>query len=416
MLNKISTAVDKLTRLGVKAGSRVAIVSKNCPEFAIVVLALWKLRAVAVPISTRLPERSVDELLGDINVSHVLDSARLKKIIECDGPILQFPEFNSLGFDIADEASIIFTSASSGRAKAVMHTIGNHYYSALGSHENIPFTGNDCWLMSLPMYHVSGFSLIMRALVGAASIYFADEPLKYAVTRSELTHVSLVPTQLRELIGAGRTESMKRLKAILLGGAAIPQSLIKTCYKLKLPVHTTYGSTELASQIATDSKVLPYRGLKLAGDGEILVKGMTLFKGYVKDGAVNLPVDKDGYFATGDIGQFDDEGNLQITGRKDLMFISGGENIHPEQIERLLCDIENIRQAIVVPVDDPQFGQRPVVFIQTVDGGRIDGEEIKVVLLEKLEPFKVPVKFYQMPDSELKCLKPNRQKLMEQIG
>ena len=416
MFNEINTTADKLARLGIKPHSRVAILSENCPEFAIAVLALWKLRAVAVPVSTRLPKTSADQLAEDIACRRTLNHDDLMDLCNYDGNLLQFPEFDSLGFDMADDASIIFTSASSGTAKAVLHTIGNHYYSALGSAENIPFAAGDCWLMSLPMYHISGFSLLMRALVGGASVCFSGVPLDQAIIQNDITHVSMVPTQLQRLIDAGRSECLQCLKAILLGGAAIPQSLIAKAKELKLPVHTTYGLTELASQIVTDTKVLPYRELMIAGDGEILVKGKTLFIGYVKDESIELPLNEKGYFATGDIGRFDEDGNFQVTGRKDLMFISGGENIYPEQIERLLCDIENIAQAVVVPVDDAEFGKRSAAFIQTVDGGLLEIEKIKTLLAEKLESFKVPVKFYPMPDSESKGLKPNRQKLQGQAG
>lgn len=409
MLNVISTTADKFAAYGITQGDRVAILSENSSEFAIAIVALWKLRAVVAPISTRLPDSMVDELIAGVNADHFLDSTRLKYFVTCDTSLLKFPEFDSLGLDFADDASILFTSASSGMPKAVLHTIGNHYYSALGSHENIPFATDDCWLMSLPMYHISGFSLIMRAIVGNASIYFSDQPLDKAITQNDITHISLVPTQLQCLINAGESENLQRLKSILLGGTAIPRSLIEKAKELNLPVHTTYGSTELASQIATDSKVLPHRELTIAVDGEILVKGRTLFKGYVND--VAATVDENGYFATGDIGCFDENGNLQITGRKDLMFISGGENIYPEQIERVLCDIDNIEQAVVVPIEDPEFGHRPVAFIQTINGGNFDTEKIKATLAEKLESFKMPVKFYQMPDLESDGLKPNRQKL-----
>ena len=406
MLNAINTAAEKFARYAIMEGDRVAILSESSREFAIAIVALWKLQAVVVPISTRTPYSVVDELIACVDADHFIDSPRLKHFAQCDESVLRFPEFDSLGLDLQADASILFTSASSGKAKAVLHTIGNHYYSALGSSENIPFGAGDCWQMSLPMYHVSGFSLIMRALVGGASICFADDELP-----PEATHISVVPTQLRRLIDGGRAERLRQLKAILLGGAAIPRSLLDRCRELELPVHTTYGSTELCSQVVTDGKVLPYREVAIAGDGEIMVKGKTLFKGYVRSGDVELPTDAEGYFATGDIGRFDEQGDLQITGRKDLMFISGGENIYPEEIERVLCDIENIAQAVVVPVGDNEFGNRPAAFIETIDGVDFDSEKIRATLREKFEGFKVPVKFYPMPESESDKLKPNRQEL-----
>ena len=404
MLDLINTTAEKFATYGITEGDRVAILSENCCEFAIAIVALWKLRAVVVPLSTRPPDSVVDELIAAVNADHFVDSPRLKNFVTCDRSVLQFPKFDSLGLDLDTDASILFTSASSGRAKAVLHTIGNHYYSALGSARNIAFAGDDCWWVSLPMCHISGFSLIMRAIVGGASICFAGVELP-----SEVTHVSVVPTQLRRLIDGGCAGKLQELKAILLGGAAIPRTLLKKCRELELPVHTTYGSTELCSQVVTDGKVLQYRELKIADDGEILVKGKTLFKGYVRGDGVELPVDANGYFATGDIGRFDKDGNLQITGRKDLMFISGGENIYPEQIERVLCDIENIAQAVVVPIDDDEFGQRPVAFIQTCDRTQFDSEKLKASLRKKLESFKIPVKFFPMIPSE--TIKPNRRLL-----
>ena len=405
MLNAIDTTAEKFAAYGIMSGDRVAILSESSREFAIAIIALWKLQAVVVPISTRTPYSVVDELIAGVSADHFIDSPRLKHFVTCDESVLRFPEFDSLGLDLQADASILFTSASSGSPKAVLHTIGNHYYSALGSSENLPFAGDDCWLMSLPMYHISGFSLIMRAIVGGASICFADDELP-----PEVTHISVVPTQLRRLINDSRKENLRKLKAILLGGSAIPRSLLNRCTELELPVHTTYGSTELASQIVTDGKLLPYRELTIATDGEVLVRGRTLFKGYVKGAGVELPIDAGGNFATGDIGRFDEDGNLQITGRKDLMFISGGENIYPEQIERALCDVENIAQAVVVPINDDEFGNRPVAYIQTIDGQTFDSEKILAALREKLEAFKLPVKFYAMPGSE--GLKPDRQKLI----
>src|SRR5208337_783805 len=98
-------------------------------------------------------------------------------------------------------------------------------------------------------------------------------------------------------------------------------------------------------------KVLPYRQLSISSEGEILVKGEVLFKGYVTGAKLNLPV-FDSWFPTGDMGQLDKSGCLTVTGRRDSMFISGGENIHPEEIERVLLSIEGIAEAIVIPKED----------------------------------------------------------------
>ena len=407
MIDLVNKAVEKLSALGVEAGDRVAIACEGRCEEAITVVALWKMAAVAVPIIPKLPKELEEETLGRVGVKLVLRQEQLKQIAGYSKAILKFCRFEDLALDINAEASVIFTSASTLLPKAVVHTIGNHYYSALGSAENIPFDGDDCWDMCLPMFHVSGFSLIMRALVGGASIYFIEMDDDF-LEEEMVTHVSMVPTMLIRLFQKGCREELRDIKSILLGGGPIPVWLIEKSRQLGLPVHTTYGSTELCSQIATDGRVLRYRDVKIADDGEILVKGKTLFKGYLTGDGLVLPLDKDGFFATGDLGRFDEGGHLQIIGRKDFMFISGGENIYPEQIERALTLIDNIAQAVVVPVDDAEFGQRPVAFLQTIDGKEFDVEEIRTQLRRMIESFKIPITFYTMSEIQARRPKPNR--------
>ena len=407
MIDLVNKAVDKLSVLGVEAGDRVAIACHGRPEEVIAVVALWKMAAVAVPMNSYLPNELQEQMLGSVGVKLVLRQDHLKQIAGYSKARLKFCRFEELGLDMNAEASVIFTSASTAIPKAVVHTIGNHYYSAMGSADNIPFEGDDCWDMSLPMFHISGFSLILRAFVGGASIYFIEMDDDF-LEEEMVTHVSMVPTMLIRLFQKVCGEEPRDKKSILLGGGPIPVWLIEESRQLGLPVHTTYGSTELCSQIATDGKVLRYREVKLADDGEILVKGRTLFKGYLTADGLVLPLDEDGYFATGDLGEFDENGLLQITGRKDLMFISGGENIYPEQIERVLTSIDNIAQAVVVPVDDDEFGQRPVAFLQTIDGKEFDVEYIRVELRRKIESFKIPIAFYTMTETQATRPKPNR--------
>ena len=115
MLDLVTTAVEKLKALGVKAGDRVGIVSANCPEFAVAVVALWKMGAVAVPVSTRLPGEVVDGLMSGVGAGLVLDATDLRDVVKYDKPVLKFCEFDSLGLDSDADASILFTSASTGR-------------------------------------------------------------------------------------------------------------------------------------------------------------------------------------------------------------------------------------------------------------------------------------------------------------
>jgi o-succinylbenzoate---CoA ligase len=228
-----------------------------------------------------------------------------------------------------------------------------------------------------------------------------------------VTHLSLVPTQLyRMMQDAELLQRLRSLKVILLGGSDIPPALIRQAIRLQLPIHTTYGSTEMSSQTTTTrpnespekllaaGRLLNYRKLKVAADGGILVGGKTLFKGYIAaDGVIESPVDAAGWFATGDIGSLDAEGYLTVLGRKDNMFISGGENICPEEIETHLQNIPGIDNAIVVPVKNAEFGARPVAFVQTGTGAFTE-VEIRKELEGKLPRFKIPDRFFPWPQME----------------
>jgi O-succinylbenzoic acid--CoA ligase len=431
MLNSDHPLASKLRRAGIRRGDAVAIRSENSSQFAELVLACWRLGAVVIPISTRYPSHTVMSILKDFSVQSLFSSGDFntgKSLLIDDfvggGSPIWIPDaFDENNFDLQADASIILTSGSSAKPKAVLHTLGNHYFSALGAYDNIPFRLGDKWLASLPMCHISGFSLIMRAWLHGGTIVCptAKQPLSESIRQYDITHLSVVPTQLMQLLDDPVcVRKLKGRTAILLGGAVLPLDLTQKAMTLKLPIYRTYGSTEMASQITTTSmedcrngndsagRPLKYRQVKLTPEGDILVKGESLFRGYISGNRVNLPVDGDGFFVTGDVGYFDDENRLHVTGRKDLMFISGGENIHPEEIEQAIGKIQSVEQVVVVPVEDARFGNRPVAFIKTKQGANFDEAQAKEFLRDRLERFKIPDDFLPWPQESDLLLKPSK--------
>jgi len=245
---------------------------------------------------------------------------------------------------------------------------------------------------------------------------------------NQITHISLIPAQLSELIkDVSAIEILRKLKAVLIGGSSAPNSLMEESKNLDLKVYNSYGSTEMSSQITctvqndnlkhlkTSGKLLEYRELKISSQNEILVKGKTLFKGYInqnilKDPDTHKQIDEEGWFATNDLGFMDDEGYLHVSGRKDLMFVCKGENIFPEEIEDTLREIKEIEDAIVVPINKPGIGQIPAAFLKTINYVELDKSSIKNKLMEKLEFFKVPEIYLDWPyDLEKKSMKPDRE-------
>lgn len=432
-LDLINGTIQELKSHNIHAKDRIAIYSQNTIYHPIIVLALIKLGAIAVPVNTLIPANKIEEMLASVNCQKIIHSDNINlpdtKIFETILPLEQLIQQNAKKrklpvslIPLDQEATIIFTSGSSGKPKAVLHTFGNHYFSALGSNENILFGPGDRWLLSLPLYHVGGLSILFRAIVSGGTVVVPDKNLDLInnIKKKNITHISLVATQLYRLLQDYEAiKILKNLKAILVGGSFIPSSLIEKSFKNKLSIFTTYGSTEMASQITTTppgaklpnlftaGKCLKYRQIKIANDGEILVRGDTLFKGYVESNKIDKPFSQDGWFRTGDLGKIDINSYLSVKGRKDNMFISGGENIHPEEIEKLLLEFPGISQVLVLDISDPEFGSRPIAFVECDSYQSISDDILRIFLSKQLPRFKIPDAFYRWP-LEFLGMKPNR--------
>ncbi len=441
----VARAEEGLRRFGIAPGERVGLLAFNSIEYVIGIMSLLRLQACACPLSTRIPTATIEEHLDRMRCRVLLtDGGARFEGTECL-PLLSLAGSTAAATDVAPasaarpsaaisfsrdrDATIIWTSGSGGYPKAVLHTFGNHYYSAAGSNENIPVSSADRWLLSLPLYHVGGLAILFRCMLAGAAAVLTERRacLSESLERHHVTHVSLVPTQLSRLLNElSAAHSAPSLKAVLVGGAAVPRGLVGAAYDRGLPVHTSYGSTEMASQITTTppggdgvslqsaGRLLSHRELRLADDGEILVRGPTLCRGYV-DGERTLPVvNSEGWFPSGDTGSVDADGYLTIHGRQDWRFTSGGENIHPEEIVRALCDLDDVAKAVVVPVDDAEFGQRPVAFLRMSRGRPLDSAQIAAALEKVLPRFKIPIAFNPWPDGrEPDAMKPQRQTFVE---
>ena len=384
-------------------------------RYVTLMLAVIRAGHVACPVSDRLPPGGVAQLLASAACTAVISDD--DDLLRTAGAGLYRLKPRPLLGDrqrgepaeipLERPATIVFTSGSTDIPKAALHTFGNHYYNALGSNANIMLRPGDRWLHSLPLYHVGGISILFRCLLASATIALPwhEAPIGDSIADLGATHVSLVSTQLLRLLR--EDTELAGLKAVLMGGGPVSASLVDEALSRGLPIHTSYGLTEMASQVTTTppgaslealrtaGRVLPEREVSISQDGEILVRGETLFAGYVEDETLDLPLDTNGWFHTGDLGELDENGYLRVLGRRDNLFISGGENIQPEEIEEALSALPGVEAAVVVPVDDPEFGQRPVAFVRMKGGSTVD----LAPGLEKVLPrFKIPVAFYAWPE------------------
>jgi O-succinylbenzoic acid--CoA ligase len=230
-----------------------------------------------------------------------------------------------------------------------------------------------------------------------------SESIVSLLKTERITHISLVEKQFSELLqNKTINDNISDLKAILVGGSAVSSKLIEDAYNREWRIHTTYGSTELCSQVATtrpkadlkmlktSGNLLKYRELRLAENGEILLRGETLSPGYLRAGKLTDIRDEEGWYVSGDLGMIDERGLLHIKGRIDNMFISGGENIYPEVIERTVKALPAVINALVVPLPDDRYGYRPALFLQMTRAELPSVKEIKAMLDDKLAAYMLP--------------------------
>jgi O-succinylbenzoic acid--CoA ligase len=417
---------------GVARGETVGLLLPPGPAYPELLLALLRLGAVALPLSTRLPPGALADVLRRAGCRRLIgeaascapagvDALDAAALLAADSP----NQDAALTFDRGAPATIVLTSGSSGVPKAALHSFENHWASAVGANRNLPLRPGDRWLLSLPLWHVGGLAVVFRCLQAGAAVAVAapGQPLAHAIAALGVTHLSLVATQLFRLLRDPRgREALRATKAVLLGGGPVPFPLIEEADRLGVRLIASYGSTETASQatatrpgdpvalLATAGRALPFREIAVAGGGEILARGRTLFLGYVDAAGLRDARDGAGWFHTGDLGWLDGAGRLVVVGRRDAMFISGGENIHPEEIEREILRFPGVLAAIVVPVPDAEFGARPAAFVRTASGAPPDPRSLDAFLRAALPGFKVPARYLAWPQVE-EGLKPDRRAL-----
>lgn len=341
------------------------------------------------PLNFREPKKITGQLALQYGVSLIWEEQQIF-------PIPSAPKVND--YLLQNQGFLIATSGSSGKPKVAFLTWKSFIENAIAANQRVPIGVGDKWFVDLPLWHVSGLGAFVRALQAGATACFPGGVEETA------THRSCVPTQLRRWLNRGTF--FPYLREILVGGAPFPSEMRKEAAAKGWPVRPTYGLTEASSQVCTASKLQPQKlnldsvGKPLAcweirlQDSEVCIRGTPLFSGYTTpEKELILPFDSEGWFATGDLGQWNDQGELQIIGRRDRMFVSGGENIYPERIEAAFLTLPGVQNVHVTSIADQEYGQRPVVFIE--GNGQVD--YWRELLREKLNGLEVPLHWYRWP-------------------
>jgi o-succinylbenzoate---CoA ligase len=427
---KVMETAGKLYGIGVRKGSRAAVLLKNDLQTVFALHALLYLGAEIVLLNNRLSSSELSWQLEDSGSEWLFSTKEWAEKLDEMGfsrtevvfvenlkncmPYLECPVQSQ--FSMQETATIMYTSGTTGNPKGVQQTYGNHWWSAVGSVLNLGLKEEDCWLCTVPLFHISGLSILFRSVIYGIKVIlherFSEEEVNRCIMEEGVTIVSVVSSMLNRMLeNLGNNRYPDSFRCMLLGGGPAPLPMLERCRDLDIPIYQTYGMTETSSQIATLSPEYSLTKLGSAGkalfpceikimtdngeapanvSGEIFVRGQNVTKGYLNREEANLQSFSDGWFKTGDIGFLDEEGFLFVLDRRSDLIISGGENIYPAEIESVLMKHPAVFEAGVTGIPDEKWGHVPIAFIVLNEHAMCDEDEIKMHCKKLLASYKVP--------------------------
>lgn len=420
-----------LAGAGLPPGAVLATRSRSRPLTALLAYAALPQDFVLQPINPALPAATQAELLALTGARYLVSdtpSAPAEGLRVLDAEVLWWqaagagagaPPSAAPG-DEQGPRLVIATSGSSGRPKAVMLSEANLAASVRASRRCLPLGPGDRWLLCLPLHHIGGLSVLFRCLEAGATAVLAPgfdaRRVWQSLQEAAVTHVSLVPAMLARLLEvAGDAPAPASLKAALIGGGPLDPQLLRRARAAGWPLCVSYGLSEAASQVATlclgpgdadpppglvgpplpgvELCVVDAAGRPTADEGRIRLRGPSVMLGYARPGLQPGEGLHGGWLETGDLGRLDAEGRLQVLGRHDDVIVSGGENIHPLQVEALLSACPGLREAAVAGAPDPVWGER----VTAVVAGDVDLEALEAWCRARLPGLLRPRAFIRVP-------------------
>lgn len=425
VVDRIRCAAGAFADLGIGAGDRAAIWAPNSAEWIIAAFGLLTAGGVLVPVNTRFKTEEAADVIGRSAAKAVLVQQGFLgveytapagvPVIDLKSGFLGSGKPFSRQVQATEISDVIFTSGTTGRPKGVMmnHAQNLRLYEEWCDLADL--RQGDRYLMVNPYFHTFGYKagLIASFLRGATMLpvpVFEIEHVVELIARERITMLPGPPTLYHSLLAVPDKSGLRTLRAGVTGAADIPVELVRRVHE-ELPFQTLatgYGLTEAGTvtlsrpgdsftDIATTAGVAcDGVEMRIAEDGEVLVRGYTVMQGYLDDPVATAEaIDDDGWLHTGDLGTLDQAGRLRIVGRKKDMFIVGGFNAYPAEIEGFLLEHPAVAQAAVIGVPDERLGEVGKAFVvrsPSADGGgpALSAEELIAWSRERMAGFKVP--------------------------
>jgi len=419
-----------LRAFGLSPGDRVAIVAENSPDYVRALYAIWHAGLAAVPLNARLHARELAYCFEHSQARLVLHSAVLEphacaaRTLEIGGA--QWRELAAHApVDMADAAPddlawLFYTSGTTGKPKGAMLTHRNLLAMSLSYFVDIdPPSPGGAIVHAAPLSHGSGLYMLPMAAIGNTQVIPASghfDPPELAALFKHWPSVTMfaAPTMVKRLVAHPDARDPGNLRVIVWGGAPMYVADLEAaiaCYGYRFAQLYGQGESPMcisgltraaieAAHRAGDGRVLASAGtaqsvvqIKIAADGEILVRGDSVMKGYWRDPAASARALQDGWLHTGDVGTLDENGLLTLKDRSKDLIISGGSNIYPREVEEALQAHPDVLEVSVVGMPDAEWGERVVAFAVLRAGAVPDESALDALCLSQIARFKRPKEY-----------------------
>jgi fatty-acyl-CoA synthase len=443
---RVNRLASALQASGLLLGDRISILSYNCIEFVEVIMAAAKLGLILVPLNWRLTPAELAFNLNDSGAETLFFDADLVELangVKGTTPLKRFIVFGKKQISQAQayesllsEQSesepetkpvpyldtphiIMYTAGTTGKPKGAILSQGASFWNVLNLNAALDFTSGDRDLLVLPMFHIGGIGLFTLPMLydgGTVVIQRTFDPIKtLALLQDEkITLFFGVPAIFLALIQHPQFDAsaFKNVRLVMSGGAPLPVSLVKQYHEAGIVLQQGFGMSEAAPSIATLAKEL---ALKKAGSigralmhlearivddhmsivptgdvGELVIRGPNLLQGYWNRPEATEEAFAGGWFHTGDLARMDADGELYIVERKKDMFISGGENVYPAEVEDTIFELTQVAEAAVFGIEDEKWGEVGRAVVALKEGQHLTAEKVFDHLKGRLAKYKIP--------------------------
>lgn len=426
----------------IKPGDRVALLATNCLETVLLFFAVQKLGAILVPLNFRLTANELGYVLADADPKLLIFESLFAEVL--DGlaqPFekrISYEKFNQLwtqttgGFkdflsNDADPVMIIYTSGTTGFPKGAVITQEMIFWNSLNTTMRLNLTDQDKTITFAPFFHTGGWHVLTTPLLHrGATVYllkkFSGERILAESERLKCTILFGVPTMMDMMARSPNflSSDLSTIRYAIVGGEPMPSDLIKIWHQKKIPIRQGYGLTEFGPNVFSlneedairkigsigfenfyiQARIIDESGCELGFDeiGELELKGPMCMQGYWRQPKATAATIRNGWLKTGDLVRKDSDGFYFVVSRKKDMIKSGGENIYPAEVERVIRSFPAVKEVAVVGVKDEKWGEVGRAYICAEDHQDLCLEDLQKYCVEHLAKFKIPKQFILLPE------------------